>query len=220
MRQVDGVLHDVDLALQRRLDIDRGVGDDERLVVGRHVHHEAVADAAGGAQPALAPHDGAHQLVGVQAALHQRLGLALQHQFHGLRGRGVAVRRVDDRGCRRGRCRPAPRPRGCGACGPTRIGMDQAQPRRPDGAFERRAVARVDDRGGRRRQALAGVEQVLVLGVVAHGCGTAEWQEDRSRIRYVALQQNYRCWSMSPVCRMSRCRAGRPLRHPMRPRSR
>ena len=46
-----------------------------------HVHHEAVADAPRGAQARLAPDDRAHQLVGVQAALHQRLGLALAHQL-------------------------------------------------------------------------------------------------------------------------------------------
>ena len=46
--------------------------------MARHVHHEAVADAARGAQPRLALHHRAHQLVGVQAALHQRFGLGLR----------------------------------------------------------------------------------------------------------------------------------------------
>ena len=41
---------------------------------GWHVHDEAVADAPVGAQPRVALHHGAHQLVGVEAALHQRLG--------------------------------------------------------------------------------------------------------------------------------------------------
>ena len=40
--------------------------------------------------------DGAEQLVAVQAALHQQLGLALSHQFDRLGRRGVTVRRVDD----------------------------------------------------------------------------------------------------------------------------
>ena len=39
-----------------------------------HVHHEAVADAARGAQAGVALDHRAHQLVGVQAAFHQRLG--------------------------------------------------------------------------------------------------------------------------------------------------
>jgi hypothetical protein len=33
VREVDGVLQDVDLVLQRRRDVDRRVGDDQRLLV-------------------------------------------------------------------------------------------------------------------------------------------------------------------------------------------
>ena len=47
-------------------------------------------------RPGLARDHRAHQLVGVQAALHQRLGLAFAHELDRLRGRRVAVRRVDD----------------------------------------------------------------------------------------------------------------------------
>ena len=95
MREVDRVLADVDLVLERRRDVDRRVGDDQHLVIGRHVHDEDVADAAAGAQPGLARDDRAEQLVGVQAALHQQLGLALPHQLHrlGRRRRGCAARR-------------------------------------------------------------------------------------------------------------------------------
>ena len=61
----------------------------------RHVHDEAVADAPGGADAGVARHHRAHQLVGVKAALHQRLGAAGAHQLHRL-GRGiVAVLGVD-----------------------------------------------------------------------------------------------------------------------------
>ena len=59
VRKVDRVLQDVDLFLQRRRDVDGGVGDDQRLVVRRHVHHEAVADAPRRAQARVAPDDGA-----------------------------------------------------------------------------------------------------------------------------------------------------------------
>ncbi|MCI1709883.1 MAG: hypothetical protein LKM39_05610 [Chiayiivirga sp.] len=41
-------------------------------------------------------HHSGHQLVGVQAALHQRLDLALTRQFDCTRGGGVAVRHVFD----------------------------------------------------------------------------------------------------------------------------
>ena len=52
------------------------------LWIGRHVHGEDMADAARAAQPALARHDRRHQLVGVQAALHQRAGAAVAAQPH------------------------------------------------------------------------------------------------------------------------------------------
>ena len=47
-------------------------------------------------QAGVAGDDGAQQLVGVQAALHQQLGLALPHELHRLGRRGMAVRRIDD----------------------------------------------------------------------------------------------------------------------------
>ena len=46
--------------------------------------------------PDVAGHDGAHQFVGVQAALHQRLGRACSDQLDRLGGRVVAVLRVDE----------------------------------------------------------------------------------------------------------------------------
>jgi hypothetical protein len=51
--------------------VDGGVGDEQRLGVGRHVHDEDVADAPGRPQAGLAGGHRAHQLVGMQAALHQ-----------------------------------------------------------------------------------------------------------------------------------------------------
>ena len=85
-----------DLVLERRRDVDRRVGDDQDLVIRRHVHDEHVTDAPSRAQARFPRDDRAQQLVGVQAALHQQLGLALAHQLHGLGGRRMAVRRIDD----------------------------------------------------------------------------------------------------------------------------
>ena len=68
----------------------------EDLVIRRHVHDEHVTDAAAGAQPGFSRDDRAQQLVGVQAAFHQELGLALPNQFHRLCRRGMAVRHVDN----------------------------------------------------------------------------------------------------------------------------
>ena len=76
MRQVDGVLHDVDLVFQLRLNIDGRVGNEQRSRIGRRVHHKNMTNAAAGAQSGLALHRHLHQLVGVQAAFHHRLRAA------------------------------------------------------------------------------------------------------------------------------------------------
>ena len=93
--QVDGVLADVDFVLQRRRDVDGRVGDNQDLVIGRHVHDEHVAESTPGAQAGLSRHDRTEQFVGVQAPFHQELGLALTNQLHGLGCRRVAVSDVD-----------------------------------------------------------------------------------------------------------------------------
>jgi hypothetical protein len=92
--QIDGVLDDVLLVFQGREDVDCGIGDDNRPVEARHIHDEGVADASLGAQAGGASHHRAHQLVGMQTAFHQHLGLALAGQLHGLGGRVVAVFRI------------------------------------------------------------------------------------------------------------------------------
>jgi len=94
--EVDGVLADVDLVFQGGKDVHRRVGDEQRLVVGRYVHDEDVADAPLGAQARRPGHDFGHQLVGVQAALHEQPGLATTNHLDGAGGGGVAVRHVDD----------------------------------------------------------------------------------------------------------------------------
>ena len=94
--QIDGVAADVGLGLEVGEDVDGSIRDEQRLGIGRHVHDEDVADPASRAQTRLACDDLAHELVGVQAALHQELGLASADQLHGLDGGGMAVRRVDD----------------------------------------------------------------------------------------------------------------------------
>ena len=86
---------DVDFVLQRRRVIDGRVGDNQDLVVGRHVHDEHVAQSTSCAQASLSRDDRTEQLVGVQAAFHQELGLPLTNQLHRLGGRCVAVSGVD-----------------------------------------------------------------------------------------------------------------------------
>ena len=76
MGEVDGVLHDVDLVFELRLDVDGCIGDEQGARVGRRVHDEDVGDAARGAQAGVARHGDLHELVGVEAALHHGLGIA------------------------------------------------------------------------------------------------------------------------------------------------
>ena len=68
----------------------------ERLVVTRHVHHEAMADAPRRPKPGVALDDRAHDLVGVKAALHQRVGAALADQLDRLGCGFLAVVGIDD----------------------------------------------------------------------------------------------------------------------------
>ena len=82
-----------------------------------------MADAATGSQARLLRDHGRQQFVGMQAALHQELGLALANQLDGLGGRGVAVGHVDDLASPP-RSIPLPwRISRILAAGPTRIGV-------------------------------------------------------------------------------------------------
>jgi hypothetical protein len=80
MSKIDGVLGNVGLGVEIGSDIHRRVGDDERLFTAGHVHDEAMADPALGADAAFPGDDGAHELVGVEAALHQGFDLACRDQ--------------------------------------------------------------------------------------------------------------------------------------------
>ena len=44
--QIDRVLDDVPLAVEIGKDVDGGVGDEHRVRIRRHIHHEHMADAA------------------------------------------------------------------------------------------------------------------------------------------------------------------------------
>ena len=102
------------------------------------------------AQPGFALDHRAHQLVGVQAALHERLGLALARQRDRRLGRRFAVRRVDDRKPARS-SRPRRRRALILVSGPTRIGtISPSWPPRPRRAASSRRT------GAPRRTALVG----------------------------------------------------------------
>jgi hypothetical protein len=52
MRQVDGVLHNVHLVIERRRDFDGGVSDDQRIGMAWNVHDETMADRRAVRMPA------------------------------------------------------------------------------------------------------------------------------------------------------------------------
>ncbi len=62
----------------------------------RNVHDEDVADAPAGAKPGLALRDRAEKLIGMQASLHQQLGLARANELDRLLCRRLTVRNIDD----------------------------------------------------------------------------------------------------------------------------
>ena len=141
-----------------------------------HVHHEAVADAPCGAQARLPPDHGRHQLVGVQAALHQRLGLALAAPAAPPQRRpprcAAASTTLDA-----GQIDPARRrPPGCGRRA-DQDRDDQAEPGRLHRSLQRRRIARVRDGGRRGRERLAGVRS---------GVGTSHVRSRHVPLRWVS----------------------------------
>ena len=179
LRQIDRVLHDIDLAGEVGGDVDGGVGDDQRVLVAGHIHHEAMADAARRADAGLARDDRAHQLVGMKAALHQGFGLALAHEFDGLVGGVVAVRGGHEGECRDVQIRLGGR--GADALGrPDQDRRDQAEPGRFHRAFERDPVAGVGD-GGRHRRQLARRRQQTLVARAADELGSSPSPRSSSR---------------------------------------
>ena len=137
--------------------------------MSRHVQHKAVADATRGAKSRIALHHRAHQLVGVEATLHQRLGPPFAHKLDGLGGRSVAVRDVDTfigRDVQLELLRDSSN---------FRLRTDQDGPnephlRRVDRSLERALVARVRDRGDHRVEAFRRRDEALVLLVLLTFC--------------------------------------------------
>ena len=166
MGEVDRILQDVDLLGQAREDVDRGIRDDQRIVMTRNIHDEAMAEPPRGAQAAVALDDGAHQLVGVQTALHQRLRAAFADQLDcPLRG-GAAVVGLDDRMRRNVQSK--------GSCGlldevarPDQNWLDQPKTGRVQRAFERALVARMGDGNPGRAGLLRPGDQAIIFFMLA-----------------------------------------------------
>ena len=94
--EVNRILNDVPLGIEIRKDIDGRIGDEERLRMARHVHNENVADPPGGSQTGTRAGNCSHELVGVQAALHQQLAPRFMDQLDRLGGGRFAMIGVHD----------------------------------------------------------------------------------------------------------------------------
>jgi hypothetical protein len=166
--EIDGVLDDVALGIEVGRDVDRGIGEEQRFGVGRHVHHKDVADASRGTQSGLRRGDFVHQLVGVEAALHQELALGLPDQLHALRRSRLAVRYIDNlvavdrEAVLAGYVRDLARR-------PHQNRNDDAGLRRLDRAAQRGLVAGIDDDRRRCGSLLGPGDEPLVLGTRRRG---------------------------------------------------
>ncbi len=120
-----------------------------------------MGDAARGAQAGRSLDDRAHQLLGVQGALHQRLRLAFARHRHAQDRCGVAVLRVDD-------LEPGEVEVGqFGGAADLRLRADQHRfdqlfARRLDRADQRGFVDRMDHRGAQWLEAAHQLEQLAI----------------------------------------------------------
>src|SRR5262249_33228089 len=95
-KEVDRVLNDVPLRVEVRKYIDGRIGDEQRFGMARHVHHEDMAYSPRRSQTCTGARDSAHELIGMQAALHQQLTFRFMNQLHRLGGGGVTIACIDD----------------------------------------------------------------------------------------------------------------------------
>jgi hypothetical protein len=154
------------LVLEIWIDVDGGIGDDDRPLIGRHDKAETVADAPLGPEAGGAAPEPPQQLVGVQAALHHCVGFAGPHQRHRpLRGMVTVLRRLD----------PVGRNVDVfGVCDgldflsrPDQNRVDQLLLRRLNGCGQRIVAARVNNGGGQQWKTFAGADQLEIAVLAA-----------------------------------------------------
>src|SRR5262249_41938010 len=165
--------------------IDRRIGEEQRLGIARHVHDEDVTDAPFRAQASLARRHLAHQLVRVEAALHQELAFRLLDELHRLRRRRMAMRNVDDLEATDVETMLAGYGLNFGGR-PDKDGNDDAGVRRFDRAAQRRLFARVNDDGPRGGNLLGPGDQPLAL----RSGGVADRAERRGAAALTVLQHD------------------------------
>ena len=80
MKQIDGILANLTLRGEIGGDVNRRIGDADQPVMFRNVDQKDVTAApTGHAQAVVAVQNGAHEHIGVDIALHDKIGLAAAH---------------------------------------------------------------------------------------------------------------------------------------------
>src|SRR5262249_8847573 len=160
--KINRILDDVALGIEVGKDVDRGIRDEQRLLISRHIHDEDMADAPLGAQARARSCPRPHQLVCWQAPLHQKLALPRLDELDGLGSGRIAVRRIDDLvfanvdAVLARYCRDL-----CGWSDQDRL--YDAKLRRLDGAAQRRFVARVHDHRDRGMRLFRPTDQTVIF---------------------------------------------------------
>ena len=162
-RKVNGVLDDVHFFLQSGANVERGVGDQQRLAVQRDVEAKYMRHASPRAQLRAQQH-GVNQLVGVQAAFHQHFHFPIDRHFGRFFSRRMAVRYRDDLDAAQVDASLL----GDVTYAPFRTDQhrhDQAVARRVHGTAERTRVAGMHHRATHRRQARTARQQFIETGL-------------------------------------------------------
>ena len=211
MSQIDRVLDDVALVLQRGVDVDGSVGDKERPRIAGRVDRIDMAYAPVGAQAEIGVNNRAHQLVGMERAFHQRFDLAGAGHGDGLHGRGVAVLGRDNFVGRQ----IEPGLRGSGADFSLRANQhrhDQFGARRLDGAEQRRRVDRMNNRRTDGIEAAGRLDQEFVAAALfcavrfrAAGCGRGRFFRSGAMTSAVPVMTSSPCWFVARQSNMTRC---------------
>ena len=188
--QIDRVLDDVALGVEVGEDVDRRVGDEQRLGIGRHVHDEDVADPPRGAQAGLARGVTARMSSSVcrlpfisSSPLPSWISSTALAAAASLCGASTISNRPMSSSCSRATA-------AIFAAGPTRIGMMMPASRRLDGAAQRGLVAGMHDDRGRGRHLLRRARSGGRISRAAH----AERADLPRRCRSLSFgQHDYSC---------------------------
>ena len=164
MSQFNGILDDVGFVPEFRRDVDGRVGNHDRTRVGRYVHQKHMADPSVRSQPGRARNDRRHQFVSVQAAFHERFGLAVAHQ-RDCRWCRVSVM-FDADNANRTDIKAVFFGDGAYSCfRANQRRCDKSGFGRHQGAFEGLLLAGMNDGHGNRRQTLGASDECLQAGV-------------------------------------------------------